>query len=80
MTNFEFEIREALMQEEHTAVSENFIKDHIEELLTLPEEWFGATICMLLEEYCKAKGINMPEYSKKMLETIIQVNKTFGRY
>lgn len=65
---------------ESLAKADKFISGNMPELLDFSEELFGATICMIMEEYCKAKEISMLEFSQKMLSAIINVNEALGRY
>lgn len=80
MTNVELEMREKLLQEGYFAMSYNFINDNIGKLLDFNEEVFGATICMLMEEYCKAKKLDMPKFAEMLFSAIVDVNNTYGRY
>ena len=80
MTNVELEMREKLLQEEYFAMSYNFINDNIGKLLDFNEEEFGATICMLMEEYCKVKKLDIPKFAEMLFSAIVVVNNMYGRY
>lgn len=55
----------------------NVIEDVKYEMDT-PE--FMCFVCMLLEEFCKAKEVDIVEVTNKIAETVRQVNDECGRY
>lgn len=64
----------------------NFTKvmNFISESLNLMEgldrfEWMSA-ICMVLEEKCKADGLDMVETCKRIYDSAVQVNEELGKY
>lgn len=58
-------------------VVNNVIEDVKYEMNT-PE--FTCFICMLLEEFCKAKGEDVVEVTEMINTAVKQVNETEGRY
>ena len=49
-----------------------------DEEMNTPE--FTCFICMLLEEFCKAKGEDVVEITEMINTAVKQVNETEGRY
>lgn len=58
----------------------NFFSEVQGKFLTLNEVSFKATICMLMEVYCKEHDIDVVEMSEDLAITVRKVVKEFGRY
>lgn len=57
-----------------------FVMEESENIAKWEEPVFQATVCMLMEEYCRVHNLDVIEMSKTVAETVKAVNEAFGEY
>ena len=58
----------------------DFVLVHKESLNELHIHAFEALVCMLMEEYCKANGLDVVEEATKLAVAVESVNEALGKY